>query len=265
MAGKGKKTPPKTKRNLRGEAAANVSTSGSESSEEETNEEVTQMLRDIKKSQQFLADKFDAFEKIVANLLTENKNLNDNITTLQQNSTQQEQKIENMFTEVNYYKQKLLEKDVVIGGLPNLENIKPETVLEKIDKIYNFGLQNVDQIFAITGKNRLTKKPYNNIIIKFTSNRAKECLINQQSEKGLLLWGQLYDDLEPNLAQNKIFINERLTPENLTILNAARKLRNDGVLVYVWHKHDTILCKPTADSRAISIQSIHELSKFKKN
>jgi Mg2+ and Co2+ transporter CorA len=130
MAGKGKKTPPKTKRNLRGEAAANVSTSGSESSEEETNEEVTQMLRDIKKSQQFLADKFDAFEKIVAKLLTENKNLNDNITTLQQNSAQQEQKIENMFTEVNYYKQKLLEKDVVIGGLPNLENIKPETVLE---------------------------------------------------------------------------------------------------------------------------------------
>jgi hypothetical protein len=43
--------------------------------EEETNEEFPRMLCDIRKSQQFLADKFDAFEKIVANLITENNKI----------------------------------------------------------------------------------------------------------------------------------------------------------------------------------------------
>jgi hypothetical protein len=79
------------------------------------------------------------------------------------------------------------------------------------------------------------KKTYNNLcVIKITA---------KQLEVGPLVWGQLFDNITPNIALSKVFIVERLTPENLTILNAARHLRDDGALKYIWQKNGNLLCK----------------------
>jgi hypothetical protein len=258
MAGKkNKSTPPKNpneKRRKNDEAA-------NDSSDEES---TGQILKEILESQKFIIGKFDLFEKTIADLMAENKTLHENVIKLQHTSKQQEKQIENLTCELNFCKQKLLEKDVVITGMPNLSNIKPELVLQKIDTVLGFGMSNIDQWYVMSGKNRITKQPYNNICVKFITNRAKQKVIAKQFENGPLLWGQLFDDADPNIAQNKIFIIERLTPDYLTILNAARRLRDDGALTYVWHKNGNILCKATADSKAEKICSITDLQKYKK-
>ncbi len=262
MAGRKKKsTPPKNPNEKRRRDERRASDSDSESSDEES---TGQILKEIRDSQKFIVGKFDSFEKTVAELLAENKNLHESVIKLQQVSNQQEKQIENITSELNFYKQKLLEKDVVISGAPNLNNIRPETVLEKIDAVLGFGMSNIDQWYVMSGKNRVTKKPYNNICVKLTNNEAKQKIIAKQSTNGPLLWGQLFDNVEPNIAQNKVFIIERLTPDNLTILNAARRLRDEGTLTYVWHKNGNILCKKTAESKAERIRSINDLQKFNK-
>jgi len=262
MAGRKKKsTPPKNPNEKRRRDDRQNSESDDESSDEGS---TGQILKEIRDSQKFIVEKFELFEKTVADLMAENKNLHESVIKLQQANNHQEKQIDNITSELNFYKQKLLEKDVVISGVPNLNNMRPETVLEKIDTVLGFGMSNIDQWYVMSGKNRITKKPYNNICVKLTTYEAKQKIIANQSGDGPLLWGQLFDNVEPNIALNKVFIIERLTPDNLTILNAARRLRDDGALTYVWHKNGNILCKATAESKAEKIRSLTDLQKYKK-
>jgi signal recognition particle GTPase len=64
--------------------------------------------------------------------MEESKQLHKSVIQLQQASNQQEKHIETITRELNFYKQKLLEQNVAISGVPDLSKIKPETVLEKL-------------------------------------------------------------------------------------------------------------------------------------
>jgi hypothetical protein len=263
MAGKKKKTtPPRNPNEKRRKNDMPPDESDNDSSEEESTDEI---LKEIRETQKFIVARFDSFEKTVGDLLAENKNLHENITKLQQSSNKQEKQIELITSELNFCKQKLLEKDVIITGVPNLTNMKPEIVLEKIDAVVGFGMSNIDQWYVMTGTSRITKKPYTNICVKFTSYQAKQKVIANQSENGPILWSQLFENLNLSLAQNKIIVIERLTPDNLTILNAARRLRDGGALTYVWHKNGIIWSKITADGRAEKVRSLSDLQKYNKN
>jgi hypothetical protein len=264
---------PKNKRrrkvhdeNPRNDAAENQSSDSESSSEDEIQENIImKMLKDIQESQKFISDKFDVFEKKLEQVLVDNKKMKEEITSLNQKVDSQQTLIDGLNTEVNIIKQSFLEKDIVISGLPDLNNISCETIAQSIDRVYNFGMQNITKIFINKGFSKYGKTTYNNIIVSFCNTAVKDEVLNKQKTLGPILWGQLPNNTPENLSAKRIFIAERLTPYNLLLLNACRDLRTKKKITYAWSKYGTVLIKIKSDSNVIKILSVNDMEKLEAN
>jgi hypothetical protein len=250
--------------------ATENNSSDSEISSEDENQDgernnIMKMLREIQESQRFISDKFDIFEKKLEQVLVDNKKMKEEITSLNQKVDFQQTLIDGLNTEVNVMKQRFLEKDVVISGLPDLNNISCETIAQSIDRVYNFGMQNISKIFINKGFSKYGKTTYNNIIISFCNTAVKEQVLNKQKMLGPILWGQLLNNTPENLCAKRIFIAERLTPHNLLLLNACRDLRTKKKITFAWSKFGTVLIKIKPDSNVIKILSANDMKKLESN
>jgi hypothetical protein len=222
------------------------------------------LLKEVLRSQQFITKRFDDFDKKVENLLIDNKQINKNIQTLQQNDQQQQNVINSMTVQVNEMKQKLLERDIVLSGLPDLKKIKPESVLEIISTTCKFELREIENWYAVSGNNKGNNKPYNNIFITFCSKRTKNELLLWKKTHGPLFWGQIFDNLDVNIQQKLVFINEKLIPEYMHLVNEGKKLVNEKKMAFAWHRDGNVLFKD-ANGKLFKIKSQLDLLKFRMN
>jgi hypothetical protein len=99
-----------------------------ESDDEPTN---TQVIAEVRASQELISKKFDKFYKAVQELTLANASIKKDVQGLQTTTSQYHHQISSLTVELQDVKQQLLQKDLVVSGLPNLTNIIPDTILAK--------------------------------------------------------------------------------------------------------------------------------------
>jgi Baculovirus FP protein len=224
------------------------------------NQKIVKMFTDIRESQEFISSRFEMFDKKLESALKDNKEMKMAITALTAKVDFQQTRMDYLESELNSLQQQNLAKDVVISGLPDLSNISCESVAKSIDEAYGYGVENISNMYIKKGTSKIGNKPYNNIVISFCNTNTKNKILQQQKEMGAILWSQLMDRLPENEHSRQIFIAERLTPSNLSLLNFCRELRMKKKITYAWSKFGTVFVKIKSDSERIKILSQNDLN-----
>jgi hypothetical protein len=272
MGGK-KKTPqhktPDNKRRRRAaqrteEDSSDEETSGDENNKEPTNKDV---IATIRASQDFLSSKFDELTKTVTQLTLDNVVLKKDVlqlkTTTQQ---QQQQQITSLSNDLQDVKQQLLQNELVLTGLPDLNNVSIDTIFGKVSEIYGMSNDNIASTQIISGYNKINKKQFSLVFIKMRSTESKRDILNKQKTVGPILWDQLAEDVPDNLKTNKLRFSNRLTQYKQNILIEGKKIskENKEKVPFVWEKNGRILLKENNESRPITLHSLADLDFIKK-
>lgn len=173
---------------------------------------------------------------------------------------------ENLFavkSDVNCLKQKNMFNDVIITGLPELEN---ENLLEKVNEILDqYGTKikddEVKQIYRLKPNKTDLNTP---VLIELKDENMKCFILEKQRKMGPVLLQSVYKNL-PSTDFRKIFFKHRLTKENLILLREARRFGKEHNYQYVWTSNNLkVLMKKEATSQIIEITSLNDIQKLKR-
>jgi hypothetical protein len=189
---------------------------------EPTNKEMFDLLMEVKKSQDFLSDKFDSFKETMAQLTIDTAKAKKDIVELKEVDRVQQQQIDVLATHIEELDQRAINNDLVITGLPNLQNLTIETILTTISSVYGLPMQQIIRCEAVTGNNKTNNKPFQMLFMTTLANSVKLFILGKQKELGQICWGQLMADMPENLKLNKLLIKPRLTRRKQTLLNDCK-------------------------------------------
>jgi hypothetical protein len=111
------------------------------------------------------------------------------VIQLQTTTQQQQQQITSLSNDLQDVKQQLLQNELVLTGLPDLNNISADTIFAKVSEIYGLSNDNIASTQIISGFNKINKKPFSIIFITMRSAESKRVILNKQKTAGPILWG----------------------------------------------------------------------------
>lgn len=168
-------------------------------------------------------------------------------------------------SEVNFLKQQQFNKDILISGLP-ITVTDNDDILTRLDKVYNFGLGNVESKFSrsiTTGRSgRSGKGTHLQLIVTFKNIVAKNFIMGKIRENGPIFLRQLYSNL--GTPKDTIIIRERLTKTNNDIMKELLQLKKNKKILFCWFRHSNIYIKKAADDKPQIIRDINDILSLKK-
>ena len=94
------------------------------------------------------------------------------------------------------------------------------------------------------------------IIVRFVSRDAKRFVIANR--------GNLKHIRDPMFKSSNIRIKNNLSPSNKSLLQRAMKLKDDGIVTFVWEKDCNILVRVQKNSKVVKIKSLRDIEKLAK-
>lgn len=163
--------------------------------------------------------------------------------------------------EINSLKQKNLSSDIIVTGVPEINN---EILLQSINNIlikHDITLKESDvkKMYRLKNKNCVSISP---ILIEFKNDSFKTMILQKQRKNGPVLLNEvdkniLHTDLR------KVYFKDRLTKENLVLLRECRFFGRHHGFKYVWVQDSgTILIKKYDNSRPVEICSLQDLDQL---
>ncbi|KAF6198808.1 hypothetical protein GE061_006831 [Apolygus lucorum] len=179
--------------------------------------------------------------------------------------------------EVNYLKSKVnmieqtnLDTTIEIKGIPETKNEDINTILKDLADKMN--ISETDRVFESAFRlkifnatspdspSRRNRALSEKVIVKFLTRQQKKIWTQKKKEfKDITA-----TDVHPSFPNNKLYINERLTPQNGTLFCLARKFGKEYEHKFVWTSNGNIYVKKddTIASRAYRITDINQLQKM---
>lgn len=155
-------------------------------------------------------------------------------------------------TSVKNLEQYSRKNDVIINGIPKVENEEVTEIVYKVAdalgvQLNEYDICNAHRLYAPEDKTPA-------IIVKLNSTIKKTNLIVKS--KQIKLHGKALG-LTPAFP---IYINEHLTKETLSLLNKAIDLKKRGLIVSAWTKDGKVFCRTRHESPAVHIREEASLS-----
>lgn len=173
--------------------------------------------------------------------------------------------VESLIMELNSTKQKIIENDILISGIPSNFTDKTD-ILKKLSETYTFDFGNVRSSFmkTITVKRsgRSGSGAFNQITVAFKDKTTKESVMSKVRSNGPLYVKQLFPSFGKTSAV--ISIRERLTTLNLEIMKKLLDLKKKKKITYCWFRHNNIYVKisPIDTEKPTIVRSLSETVKF---
>lgn len=205
-----------------------------------------------------IVNRFDDMEKI---LISENMKLRKELDIVQNHSKTLEKKIDAISHEMNNLKQASLSRNIIIKGIPEVEQHKDE--LRILIRMLFSHLQIKDLANNIDC-HRIGKK-------KDDCSRPIECTVSSVSAKNLIIrtkrkkpvtcaelfvrgkpWGSISD---------VIYIDEHLSKENHKLFTYARRLKDHG-FKYVWTFNGNVFARYDYNCDVIHLKSLDQVVKM---
>lgn len=163
--------------------------------------------------------------------------------------------------------QERLERNVIIKGVPELQNEDSVALEDKVESIFcfldtDFESQYLTSVRRIgnnkdKNKNRLIVAQLSDVTIKSKVMKglaAKNMNCSHFTYTSGMEWGS---------SDKKIYLSDDLTPTMSKVYYHARQLKKQKIVKYAWTKLGRIYVKEKDDSRAYKISSMEQLADFK--
>ena len=145
---------------------------------------------------------------------------------------------------------------VEIHGIPENVYTSTEDVVLKVAEALNVPVVAGDIEISHKLKRRNGMTP---IIVKFASHKVKSKLYKARTNLKSVKISDLYPATRK---QNRIFINENLTPFRADLVKQANEMKSDGLLSSVWTLDGKIYVKTSPEGNPVRIYSENDLDKL---
>lgn len=173
--------------------------------------------------------------------------------------------IEYKQVEQNTKTQEEINKNVIIFGVGNEHknlNKLVENVINTFDNKLDVSneIVKVERLFQqdenVPESKKIKKIP---IVVEFKNNEVKLQIFKAQKQKK-----ECYSE-ECGITDDntRITIRDQLSSSNYTIIKEASKLRNYGIIKYVWFQDSKVLVRKSDNSKIFGIKILSDLEKFK--
>lgn len=192
------------------------------------------------------------------------KNINElekRVDSVEKNVEVHHDEMEKMKGELNYLRQKELDLNMILKGIPESENEEKEDLHLILEDFFNFIGVNCES-FVLSGRRvgkRVNDKP-KLVQVKFNTLDEKRKTIAAKKAKGEIFANQIINDAPPNL---KIYLDDQLTVQTAYLFKKARLLKIDYGIKYVWVKNGRVYIKKSDKEPVNTIKSEFDLELFK--
>lgn len=210
---------------------------------------ITGRLDDIEKSLTFSGERQDAFDsrlKSMEGWICRADGMPNQIATL-------EYKIEQM-------EQQARQSNIEIVNMPERKDENLIDLVQQIGVIIGHPIlpANILSVHRVPHYDKNNPHP-KNVIVKFSSKILRDnIIIAARVKKGI-------DSLQLEITgtQNKIYLNEHLTPKNKQLFRSCREVAKKFGYKHVWVHHGRILVRQTDDSNVLAIRDFQDVNKIK--
>eukprot|EP00794_Sanderia_malayensis_P002485 gene2485-2860_t len=223
-------------------------------------------LKEIEKSQSFLADQYETFRNQIGHLLAdntqikaENEKLVARVRVLEKENKLRMKAIDDL---EQYGRREMVE----ISGIPRQAKENCEGIVLNLASKINIDLKAED----IDACHRISAKPDAPIIAKFGSRKKCALMLSKQAKSyakkckiadlGFEMPPQSRST--PNDISGKVFINESLTSRNKNLLRLAKIKKRELDYKFVWTRNGTVFLRKEESSPTIKIAFLEDLEKL---
>lgn len=143
-------------------------------------------------------------------------------------------------------------ENLVISGIPREENENVRQTIVKLVKKLNVNLENNE----ISTCHRLSNQGMAGIVARINNRDKKMEMIRKSREKKLNAKDMGWEE------DQNIYVSNQLTGFTMGILKAAKKLRSENKLEFVWEKEGKVYVRKNETSPAIRITDCEQLEEI---
>lgn len=211
-----------------------------------------------------LNNKMDTrFTQMEERVISEVQKLRLEITGISAEQAKQGEAITEVQIQVEILKQKALNCDLVILGIPNLK--AGDNLVNVVNRVFTVAGCNqiraetdIKSIFLMKSGN--SKSIYTPICVQLNSATYKSAILSLQKKNGPVPV-QKIDNTVLGSDTNKIVFKHRLTPFNSSLLKESHKFKNQFKYSYCWFQ-DTVLLKQSETSKPLRICCMRDLEEL---
>lgn len=225
--------------------------------------ELKNVVLEVKKSQDFLSEKFDELNLKINKLTGEHKIFKKQLQGLQDQQNEHSITINKLETEIDILHQKDLEKNVIVGGLPHNTdlNLAIKNILEKLET--KCSINDISEISHLYNKkqNKPDSNPQSLVLVKFKTADAKYELIQKKKLKRTLFVQEIGLNSSPDKV---IYFRDHLTLYKNNLFKACKEFKEEQQFKFLWINGSNILIRKHEESKVYAIQSRNDIDKLQK-
>lgn len=168
-----------------------------------------------------------------------------------------ESNVDHLTYEVEILKQRQLQNNISISGIPIEPNENLHDIFDNICKAINYVCPH-DMIASIYRTNGSAKR---SIIVCFINDSVKFGMLAAKKNKQTIL----LVELGFKNSKAEVMLNQQLTPYFGNLLYTARQARHKGDITQCWFTNKGVYIKPNANSNSVLIKCQADLLPFSTN
>lgn len=200
-------------------------------------------LADLKKSTQFVSDRYDDINEKLNKIL----DLPKQHQKIMEDLENKEKRIVALETKISESEQRELKTCVEVNGFRVSPNEPPQEIANRISSAFGINLETMDQFKYI--KPTEIKPP--RLIFTFKDETKKITMMNARKNNNVSL---LLADVN-----KKVYVNEALTPYYKNLLWNTKIRAKEKKIKFIWFKNGKLLARKSEDSPIIEIKNHYDL------
>lgn len=227
------------------------------------------MVKELKKSVNFISEKYDEMEKKNKEIFTLMKNIKKEKEEIKLENELLKKEVMKFKKDINFLTTKLNNEDqnklinnIEIKGVQNKEIQNDEDVTKQI--LTKIGVNIKKDDILIIERKKFNKEGNNNTIqIKCKNHNIKEDIL-KKNKTYFKKNGKIRNiDVKLPGPETNIYINEHLTVRNKYLLGKAKELRKFNYK-FIWYKNGTIFVRRNEEEKIVQITNEEQIEKLKK-
>ena len=215
-------------------------------------------MDEVKKSQNFLNDKFESWLKSVKELKDDSKLLRSENTGLQQHVKALEAKTSLAESDMENLKQYLRRDMLEIHGIPVTSGENTNSLVKKVVNLIEPDLELADQEISTSHRLPAAEGHIPPIIVKFTRRDTRNRIYSQKRN----LSSKKASDIGFQ-QQSRIYLNESLTQKSRMLLKKVKEFKINHHYKFLWTRQGKVFLKKNeSQSQIASSTSMEEFEAF---
>ena len=214
---------------------------------------INKNLEDIKKK----LKKLDTMEKSMTTQSKDIKSLMTEMASVKQENANLKTEVNRLNYKVDELEQYGRRNNVEIHGIPEIPAENLPDILTKIGEKLGCEIQrsDIDVIHRLPGKDNKPRP----VIARLVRRSVRDALLKERFKLANVKTHQL--DINVN-EQNKIFINENLTPDRRKLFYLTRQKKDEKDYKFAWIRNGLIFLRKTENSEVIKVTCMDDLDEL---